>query len=397
MRGPCFTICFLMLVNITIQAQSYLPNDQADPAIALYPEAHSSKNELPSFAKQQNFLFSSSLLLTSTMIWDFKHDIRSIRQLYWSDFRHHFDDYLQYTPGVAIYALNWSGIPAKNNTPAMLTHHLTSLATMGFLVNSIKNSVAVLRPDGSSYNSFPSGHTAMAFANAAMLQKEYGHISIWYPIIGYTAATCTGLGRMLNNRHWLPDILAGAGIGVLSTHFAYFVVDRIKEDYGSLKVLSRETTNSISLQSGYVLSSHAKGLALGLTIGSIANTWGMYLDGNYLLPTAGHLQANQVHSKLYTFTLGTEYHTDFYDSMRFSAKMGIGQYFGQHISMIGRIKQPLQTIAKGGVHAGYSLNKNLFCTAYTEYNLLFRYKQPQIKPTQAQHMFIVGAKIGVNL
>jgi len=389
-----------MFVNIAIQAQSYLPLEQIDTAIKTYPEARPPDNEPSSFAKPKHFLFPSSLLLTSTMVWDFKRDVRGIRQLYWSDFRHRFDDYLQYTPGAAIYALNWSGISAKNNTGSILTHHLTSLATMGFVVNSIKNSVAVLRPDGSSYNSFPSGHTAMAFANAAMLQKEYGHISIWYPIIGYTAATCTGVGRMLNNRHWLPDILAGAGIGILSTHFAYFVMDHVKNDYGSLKGLSKETTNSISLQSGYLFSSDAKGLALGLTIGSIANTWGLYLDGNYLLPTAtNNAQANQLHSELYTFTLGTEYHTNIHASMRFSAKLGVGQYFGQHhISTMGHIKQPLQTMTKGGINATYSLNERLFCSAYTEYDLLFRYKQPQINyTTPAQHMFIVGAKIGVNL
>ncbi|HRN46930.1 MAG TPA: phosphatase PAP2 family protein, partial [Niabella sp.] len=41
-------------------------------------------------------------------------------------------------------------------------------------------------------------------------------------------ATGTGVLRMLNNRHWLGDVVAGAGIGIASTKLAYFIHDRIK-------------------------------------------------------------------------------------------------------------------------------------------------------------------------
>ncbi|MDN8674749.1 phosphatase PAP2 family protein, partial [Staphylococcus aureus] len=85
----------------------------------------------------------------------------------------------------------------------------TSLAIMAILVNSIKYTAKVERPDDSKRNSFPSGHAAMAFTNAAFLDKEYGLVNPAYSIAGYSAATFTGLGRALNNRHWLPDILAG--------------------------------------------------------------------------------------------------------------------------------------------------------------------------------------------
>jgi hypothetical protein len=89
-----------------------------------------------------------------------------------------------------------------------------------------------LRPDGSSHNSFPSGHTATAFMTAMMLSKEYGGENPWYSIAGFTISTVTGLTRMANNRHWLSDVLAGAGFGILSTETGYFLADLIFRDKG---------------------------------------------------------------------------------------------------------------------------------------------------------------------
>ncbi|MCD8260639.1 MAG: hypothetical protein LUD15_03380 [Bacteroides sp.] len=40
---------------------------------------------------------------------------------------------------------------------------------------------------------------------------------------GYTVATGTGVLRMYNNRHWLGDVAAGAGFGILSTKLAYLI------------------------------------------------------------------------------------------------------------------------------------------------------------------------------
>lgn len=79
------------------------------------------------------------------------------------------------------------------------------------------------RPDGSAFNSFPSGHTATAFVGAEVLRREYWHVSPWIGITGYAVAAGTGFLRMYNNRHWLTDVLAGAGIGILSVEIAYWL------------------------------------------------------------------------------------------------------------------------------------------------------------------------------
>jgi membrane-associated phospholipid phosphatase len=86
----------------------------------------------------------------------------------------------------------------------------------------------VLRPDGSAYNSFPSGHTATAFANAEFMRMEYKDVSPWYGIAGYAVATGTGLLRMYNNKHWFNDVVAGAGFGIAGTRLAYWLYPKIQ-------------------------------------------------------------------------------------------------------------------------------------------------------------------------
>lgn len=133
------------------------------------------------------------------------------------------DDFSQYAPAVAVYALNAGGIPGKNNFKNRSILLLTSYVIMSSSVLGLKTLTKVERPDGSSNNSFPSGHTATAFAGAEFLWQEYKDKSIWFGISGYAVAAGTGIFRIVNNRHWLTDVAAGAGIGILSTKIAYWI------------------------------------------------------------------------------------------------------------------------------------------------------------------------------
>lgn len=133
----------------------------------------------------------------------------------------HIEDFLQYAPAVAVYGLNIGGVKGKNSVVEETFLLLKSELIMGAIVYTLKNTTDVPRPDNSTYNSFPSGHTAQAFVAATFLHKEYGHKSIWYSIGGYSVATTVGVMRVLGNRHWLSDVFVGAGIGILSTEFVY--------------------------------------------------------------------------------------------------------------------------------------------------------------------------------
>ena len=133
------------------------------------------------------------------------------------------DDFLQYTPALSVYALNNMGVQGKNNLKDRSIVLGTSMVFVLATVTTLKKITKVERPDGSNFDSFPSGHTALAFAGAEFLYQEYKDVSVWYGVSGYVIATATGAFRIYNNKHWLTDVATGAGIGILSTKAAYWL------------------------------------------------------------------------------------------------------------------------------------------------------------------------------
>lgn len=127
----------------------------------------------------------------------------------------------------------------------MLLSDAFSAATMAGVVNAVKYSTRSLRPDTTDHRSFPSGHTATAFMTATMLVKEYGHLSPWVSIGAYTVAAGTGLMRMANNKHWVSDVMVGAGIGIISTEFGYWLADVIMKDKGLNKSAKKKNEDVI--------------------------------------------------------------------------------------------------------------------------------------------------------
>jgi len=149
----------------------------------------------------------------------------------WAEHSHnrtHIDNYLQWTPAVAVYGLNLAGIKGKNNLRDRSIIYGISTILMSSVVQVTKGISKEWRPDGSDQKSFPSGHTATAFAAAEFMRQEYKDVSPWYGIAGYAIAATTGYLRMYNNKHWFGDIVGGAGVGILSTDVAYWLYPSIK-------------------------------------------------------------------------------------------------------------------------------------------------------------------------
>lgn len=132
------------------------------------------------------------------------------------------DDYLSLAAIPFVYGLDFFGVKAKTDIKNRTAILIKAEAMMLISVNILKRGTHVVRPDGTDSKSFPSSHTAQAFLGAVMIQREYGHKSIWYPVAAYTVATSVGVLRVLNNRHYTSDVLVGAGIGMLSAHIAYW-------------------------------------------------------------------------------------------------------------------------------------------------------------------------------
>lgn len=132
------------------------------------------------------------------------------------------DDYIQYLPIASVYGLSLLGVKAKHDYVDRTMVLVVSAATLAACVNTIKYTVREPRPHNPDVrNSFPSGHTATAFMGAEIVREEYG----WgYGAAAYGLASLIGVARIYNDRHWFNDILAGAGIGILSARVGYWLL-----------------------------------------------------------------------------------------------------------------------------------------------------------------------------
>jgi len=144
-------------------------------------------------------------------------------------FRTTIDDQMRLVPLVAVYGLNLAGVKGKHNLVELSIIALTSNYVSGLITKNVKTLTREHRPDGSNDDSFPSGHTSSAFAKATILWQEYKDVSIWYGVGGYAFASATGALRMFNKKHWLSDVLAGAGVGILSTQVVYAVYPWVQQ------------------------------------------------------------------------------------------------------------------------------------------------------------------------
>lgn len=143
-----------------------------------------------------------------------------------SGFHTRVDDYLQYAPTASVYMLNAVGIKGRHKFVGRTVILTMSSILSAQLVIALKHGTHQLRPDGSTYHSFPSGHTTTAFIGAELMNQEFGWRSPWYSVAGYGMASATAALRVMNNRHWLSDVIAGAGIGMLSTKFSYWLYSK---------------------------------------------------------------------------------------------------------------------------------------------------------------------------
>lgn len=133
----------------------------------------------------------------------------------------HVDDYLQYATAAGYFGLGFiPGTRPHHNFKQRLLAGATAYAIMAVIVNPAKRIARYPRPDSGAPTSFP-GHTATAFTGAELMRLEYGN---YVGLAGYCVATGVAFLRMYNERHWLNDVLAGAGIGILSARAAYWLL-----------------------------------------------------------------------------------------------------------------------------------------------------------------------------
>lgn len=139
------------------------------------------------------------------------------------------DDYMRYIPIIEMYTADALGIESKNHWFDQSKNLTISIIVSDFITFRLKNWVNKRRPNGGNIlESFPSGHTSFAFTNAGVLFQEFKDTSPYLAYSGYVIATATGGFRVMNNAHWISDVMVGAGIGILVTELVYLFDPIIK-------------------------------------------------------------------------------------------------------------------------------------------------------------------------
>ena len=154
-----------------------------------------------------------TLLLNSALNDDLQ---ANANRFFGKDFKTNADDFLLFAPIGQIYLGKSFGFTPKND----FQHQSINIAIANVMAYSATRILKVTfkeqRPDQSDNESFPSGHTALAFTNASLLFYEFKDSNVWYASSGFLFATATGILRIANNKHYTSDVLAGAGIGLAS-------------------------------------------------------------------------------------------------------------------------------------------------------------------------------------
>ena len=210
-----------------------------------------------------------------------------------TDFKTGIDDYTQFFGPAMVVGLKLGGYEGRSDWPRLLASAAVSYGVMAGLVNGIKYSAKEMRPDGSTANSWPSGHTATAFVGASLLHKEYGLTrSPWWSVAGYGVATATGVMRVLNNRHWISDVMSGAGIGIMSTELGYALCDLMFKEKGLLRndlEVNGEKPSFFSISMGLGLGgkdlefeSYGETVSLKFRAATVVDAEGAYFFNKYV-------------------------------------------------------------------------------------------------------------------
>ncbi len=221
----------------------------------------------------------ASLIILGCIEKNFDKKTRQLRNDFLPTFKDPTDNYLQVAPVFVLYGMKSLGVTSRSNWGRMVTSQAATVALMFPLTRGLKSLFKVRRPDSSRMNSFPSGHTTTAFMTATMLHKEYGYISPWITVGSYSCATATGLMRIANNRHWYSDVLCGAGLGMLTTEFGYWIGDLLFKDKGlNLDVKRHDEFNKYY---------HPSFISYYTGINIPINKHLIFQNGKYYSPTAG--------------------------------------------------------------------------------------------------------------
>lgn len=115
------------------------------------------------------------------------------------------------------------GIPSVQDDWTGTAQTGASVGSAFLLAEGLKQAIPEMRPDGSNRHSFPSAHTATAFAAAASLQNRYG----WEAgLPAQLVATFVAVARVKARKHRWGDVAVGMAMGEATG----FLITKRKDD-----------------------------------------------------------------------------------------------------------------------------------------------------------------------
>lgn len=220
----CLVLAWAVLLSPRLLAQT--ASDSITP-----PTSYTPTSEVPKARNLNKWLLLSAPVALSLPYALGNQSVREIRTDLARNFHNRYDDYLQFVPLATQLSLQLVGVEGRSKS--RYTAPLADLSAVAVMMSAVslgKRLSAVERPDGSARNSFPSGHTAMAFTSAHLLALEYGHKHPLIAPAAYLMASSVGIGRILNNRHWVGDVAVGASVGILSAELGYALAGLITRE-----------------------------------------------------------------------------------------------------------------------------------------------------------------------
>ena len=138
------------------------------------------------------------------------------------------DDRLKWIPFGVVFLLDALGIKARSGWKKQVLIISFAEAIKYLVADSLKKLTHEHRPAPyeASRHSFPSGHSCTAFSSAEFLHTEFKDSLPVLSCAGYVAATTVAAMRVIKNRHWIKDVIAGAVIGIVATKLAYALINR---------------------------------------------------------------------------------------------------------------------------------------------------------------------------
>ena len=212
-----FIFIFLLIAILSTRI-SYGQKD------SIYTSNHD-KNFLKENTIPLSLITVGSLISTSRFEKNFQ---KNVRNLVGNQFNSQLDNYTRYVPIVEIVVADALGVRSKNHWFDQAKNWTISWFLTDQITFKLKKWIRKSRPDNFDKFSFPSGHTSFAFMNAEVLYNEFKDSSPFLAYSGYAFASATGGLRIMNNAHFLSDVLVASGIGILVTKIVYWLDPIIK-------------------------------------------------------------------------------------------------------------------------------------------------------------------------